>query len=155
MAPVACKVVNVLNDNNVLGTNANVQFLNGGVGFTGVSLGVRTVTSSPGSPPSIAAGGSAGSGASVNITTTSTDNAGAFTVTTGTGPTTGPIAVVTYDIPYPVTSLTPPNIVFSRTDAQTVGQFYVSSFTNTGFTISASVAPAAGETYGFTFISLA
>jgi hypothetical protein len=140
---------------NVVGTVADVAFLNGAVGFTGTSLGVHTVTSSPGSPPSIAVGGAAGGGASAAIASTSTDNAGAFTVTTGTGPSTGVLATVTYDIPYPTTSLTPPNVVFSRTDAQTVGQFYVSSFTNAGFVISASVAPSAGETYGFTFISLA
>jgi hypothetical protein len=59
---------------------------------------------------------------------------------------------VTYNLPYPTGVV--PNVVISRTDANTVGQFYITNTTNTGFSIAASVAPSDHQTYGFTFLSM-
>ncbi len=138
---------------NVTAASGTLDLLNGASQYFGPTLGVHPGTVNSGTAPVAAPGGAAGAGATAAMDPDSSDTSGSMTLTTGAVPGAGAQIVVTYDVPYPA-GVAEPNVVFSRTDSNTDAQFYVSAFTNAGFTLSASVAPGGGKTYGFTWLAL-
>lgn len=132
-------------------TAGAITLLNGAATFGGSILGTHIESHGP--TPSVLAGAGSGSGASASITSDSDDNSGIITIATGTGASTGALVSLTFGIPWGGEHT--PHIVFTRGDANIIGQFYVSSISRTNFTISSSVAPSDAQSYIFYFIVLA
>ncbi len=139
--------VNTTYENAVGLSNGHVSLLNGATQFGGTTLGTHLHTN--GDNPSVSPGTGAGLGASTTVDADADDVSGSITVNMGTGAATGDIVTLTFAIPWNGGHF--PAVVFSRADANAVGQFYISSFTRADFTLSASAAPSASQTYVFTY----
>lgn len=96
-----------------------------------------------GGTPSVTNGGANGSGSTVTIS--GTDTAGTVTVNVGSGATFGNMAAVTFAVPFsgnPHVVITP---VTSSAGTVSSGNFYLSSRTTSGFTISTTTPVSSGS----------
>ena len=103
--------------------------------------------------PTIAAGPAAGAGPTVSVGSNSTDVAGSVTITTGTSPSTGTLATVTFNLGFGAQprafSLEPANAA-----AAGLAGLYsnIANLTPSSFTIDAATAPAASTSYKFWYL---
>lgn len=117
-------------------------------------LAVQDIFGQNGTAPTAAAGANAGtSPPSPVVAVGSTDTRGQITFGTGTTPAAGAQAVITFGKAYPTGYV--PNIQLTPTTVGAANLLeYVTSASNTGFTISLQAAPAASQAntvYGFNY----
>jgi len=96
-----------------------------------------------GASPTVANGGSAGSGSTVTIS--GTDTAGTVTINVGSGASFGNLAAVTFAVPFsgnPHVVITP---VSSSPGTVNSGKFYLSTRSTNGFTIASATAVSSGS----------
>lgn len=128
------------------GYNDPHNFTPGSAAFANVNV-TGHIQAIPGTAPAAAAGSNAGTSPPAPVVTTgSLDNAGTITFGTGTTPAAGVMVAVTFATPWVMPgggaehiALTPGN-----TATQALG-IYVSGVSPTGFQISCTNAPAAGQ----------
>lgn len=89
----------------------------------------------------------AGTGATATLSTNGDDSSGTVTVTTGTGTALGVLITVNYGNPYTVKAV--PNVDFGQN--LNTKSCYVSSYNNSGFTITVPSAPVASANSIFTY----
>jgi cytoskeletal protein CcmA (bactofilin family) len=95
-----------------------------------------------GGTPAVSGGAATGSGGTVTIS--GTDTAGTVTVNKGSGGGNGPLATVTFATPFNGN----PHVVFSLVTTSAdlaAGNYFLSSRTTTGFTISVGALPTTGS----------
>ena len=115
--------------------------------FTGtLTMNGHIITGNSSGTTTIVAGANAGTGATVSIT--GNDTSGTITVTTGTGPTAGVLATVTFAGAY----ASAPNVVLTPKGnaAATIQYNYGSATTN--FTLNSGNAPAASTAYTYSYM---
>jgi len=115
--------------------------------FTGtLTMNGHIITGNSSGSTTIAAGAGAGTGATVSIT--GNDTSGTITVTTGTVPTAGALATITFAGVYEAA----PKIVFTPGTATATGLQYYYGSNATTFTLNTNNAPAASTAYTYSYM---
>lgn len=112
-------------------------------GIVNGDLTVKNKIVTNGATPTIAAGAAAGTGATVSVT--GNDISGVITITTGTSPTSGTLATLTFALPY----ATAPRVTLSANNASAAQLTNYVASTTTNFTLSTPATPVASTTYTF------
>lgn len=151
--------IDVYNNSSVaVGDNITLSGSSGNASFGGVFVGTgnivgRFVSSSGGSGSSVVPAAAAGAGATT-LPALQGPQSGTFTLTTGTTPSSGNVAIITFLTAMPAA----PAVVFSQgasTAASFKSDFFVTSVSTTGFSIWAATAPEATVTHIFHWWAIA
>ena len=128
------------------GGNTDMLALGDDVQGTFTRWDARGRVHATGPTPTVAAGVGAGTGPTVSVV--GDDTAGTVTVTTGTGPSAGVLAVVTFATPW---SSTPPSVVLLPKTAGAAALQAYAATTPTALTISVGAVPTASTTCSFDY----
>jgi len=119
--------------------------------FATLTLANAHFGSTQATPPSIASPTNCGSGATAAVTSGSTDSAGSYTITTGTGAPTTCNTAITFHSPYATTPKSITLTAGSQNAANLNGYVNDSAITSTGFATGTGSSPATSTTYTWNY----